>query len=244
MKIGIKVGHKQDRNYLEVINEYVDFFEVNLHANNPEFIKTFNKPCTVHAPHFNDKVNFANPKREKENITALKRSLALADKLGADKIIFHPELNEDGDCSVVALTSFINSYFDPRLTVENMPYSSRGFKHFGSNARELEEIIEKTGVKFCLDFAHAAEYAKEQKIEIKDFYKELLSLNPCHFHITDTDLNRVFEDKYNEHHLPIGLGNIDMKEILLHIPTDGWVTVETPSGLTRQEIDIMTLEVI
>ncbi|MFZ2970510.1 MAG: hypothetical protein WA063_05145 [Minisyncoccia bacterium] len=82
-------------------------------------------------------------------------------------------------------------------------------------------------------------------LDLRSQIAEFLSLEPKHFHLTDTDLNKVFDRKYNEDHLNLGKGDMDINLILDIIPEDAWVTLETPQiqkDPERQIKEILCLE--
>lgn len=221
--------------------DYVDFFE--LYAS-PQvdyaFLAGINKPITIHIAHFASEVNFANPRRREINEAAFRHALVLADKFSAKKIIFHPELKEDDDCSVDVLANFITNHYDERLHLENMPFSSEGFEHFAASPPEIEALLDLLGVKFCFDFAHAFEFLEfsgKGPSEVEEFLK----LNPSHFHITDTDLSAVVLPGYNEQHINFGEGTMDLVLCRNMVPQGAWVTIETPMSSTRQLKEVQFL---
>ncbi|MFZ2970511.1 MAG: TIM barrel protein [Minisyncoccia bacterium] len=167
MKIGIKISEQTTRQYVGKISSSICFFEIYVLPRRTheylDWLLSFKKPVVIHMPHFANGINFANPDRKDINLESLEYSIKLADYLGSEKIIFHPELIENGsrNDSIDSAVKFFKQNYDPRLLVENMPFSSDGHEHLGGSFNEIADIIDHTGVNFCLDFAHAAEYAKK-----------------------------------------------------------------------------------
>ncbi len=228
IKVGIKIGPKSDISEFEKTVALADFIE--LYGSTKfdyGFVKKYNKPVVVHAPNYSQGINYANSCKEALNLRSLIWAKNTANFFDSDKIIIHAELIE-GDCSKIENTiNFIKKNFDKRLLIENMPYLSMDHKHFGASKEDLVKIIKETGIGFCLDLAHAAEYAAYKKINDKKYIKSLLSLRPRHFHISDSNLDVVFDKNYNELHFNFFKGNIDIEGIKKLIPDNSWVTLET-----------------
>lgn len=237
MKIGVKAGHWVSKKYIKKMSSDIDFFEIYATENwdqNNLGLENYRKPIAIHVPHFKTRVNFANPERIENNLKALRLSISLANRFDSQKIIFHPELAENKNCSIDYLIRFLKENYDSRLLVENMPYSSEGFKHFCGNLKEVKNLIERAKVGFCFDYTHVAEYAKKMNLDLGLLFKQFLSLGPKHFHLTDTDLSKVSEIGYNEEHLNFWDGNVDFNLIKSNIPDDAWITLETPQSSEKQ----------
>lgn len=240
MKLGVKVGHWVSEDYVKEMSKYVDFFEIYTTVGYEfDFLREINKLYTVHIPHFwSDKINFANSKREKVNLEALRWAQHIADKFDSDKIVFHPEIIEDENCSLNVLIDFIHRNYDSRLLVETMPYSTKGFTHICGDVDELRMVVDKTKIGFCLDFSHVAEYAMKKDIDFELCLKNLLSLRPTYFHITDSDLKRVFIDNYMGKHFNFFEGNMDIELCKKYLPLDAWTLLETPPDIEKQKREI------
>lgn len=234
IKIGIKIGPDINRQYIELISPHVDFLEVYaLPDSEYEILEGFSKPIVIHVCHFDSGVNFANPSKRTENIIALRHSIELADKFRSTKIIFHPELKENEDCSKEVLVQFIKANHDPRLLIENMPFSSDGFEHFCRSFDEIKSLTRDLEIGFCLDFAHAVEYLDKTGKSIAEL-ESFINLKPKHFHITDTDQSKIFEGAYDERHLNFFEGNVDLEFCKSLLPGGSWITIETPTNINKQ----------
>jgi endonuclease IV len=243
IKIGIKIGPQSDLKEFEKTVPYADFIELYGKSGfDYSFVKKYKKPVVVHAPNFGQGINYANSCKEGANLASLTWAKETADFFGSDKIIVHAELIEN-DCSDIKNSiNFLIKNFDKRIHIENMPYSSMGYRHIGAEPKEIREIIEKTGVNFCLDLSHAAEYAAFIKKDYEKVINELLSLKPNHFHLSDSNLEAVFKEDFDELHLNFFKGNIDLVGIKGLIPKDSWVTLETVNIFKEQIKEIEFLK--
>lgn len=79
-------------------------------------------------------------------------------------------------------------------------------------------------------------------LDSEKLIRKLLILNPVHFHLADTDLSKVFDQNYNETHLNLGVGNINMELIKMIIPGNSEITIETPQNLKKQIEEIEYLK--
>lgn len=246
IKVGVKITPSVKEGYIKKIEKFADYFEIYADLDvkyGDRCLSELSLPVSVvHTAHLGEGVNFLNSSREKVNIQALENALELADYFGSEKIVFHPEEMENEFCSVDNLIGFLENNYDNRLLIENMPYSSEGVEHFGRNCYEIRRIISVTAIGFCLDFTHACEYGAKMCLDSGKLIQELLSLNPKHFHLADTDLNKVFEPAYNETHLNLGSGNMDIRTIKKFIPNNSDVTLETPQNMEKQIWEIKYLK--
>lgn len=246
IRVGIKITPAIKGVYKKQIEASADYFELYADLNvssKDSYLLNLGIPVSViHVAHFDSGVNFLDPSREKINKLALEKALELADYFGAEKVVFHPELIEDGACSIDNLIRFLEMNYDDRLIIENMPFSSEDIEHTGRSRDEIEEAIIRADVGFCLDFTHACEYGARMGLDLYELMKELLSLNPEHFHLADTDLTKVFDPEYNETHLNLGEGNMDIETVRKSIPNNSEVTLETPQNMEKQIKEIEYLK--
>ncbi len=246
VKIGVKIMPFAKESYIRGIEKFADYFEIYADLNvgcDDGCLSELNIPVSVvHIAHFDSGVNFSDSTRREINLSALEKALEIADHFKSKKIIFHPELIEHNSCSVDNLVEFIITNNDSRLMIENMPFSSEELEHMCRNCEEINEVILKTGTGFCLDFTHASEYAARMAMDSDKLISEMLSLNPKHFHLSDTDLSKVFDHNYNETHLNLGAGNMNMELIKRIIPINSEVTIETPQNLQEQIREIEYLK--
>jgi len=244
-KIGVKLTpFKIDKVYIGQISDYADYIElyIDLKKTNADQLNFDIPVATVHITQFCGGVNFADSSREKINLVALEKALNIANSFKSEKVIFHPELIQHDLCSIEHLIEFLIRNHDCRMKIENMPLSSNGIRHLGANYAEIKEMVLQTKIGFCLDYAHACEYTTAMRLNPENVIKELLLLNPTHFHLVDTDLGKVFDINYNENHLNLGKGNIDIEMIKKNIPNGSEVTIETPQDLEYQIEEIRYLK--
>lgn len=229
---GLKVGPNVTREYLEAVHDSTDFIEAYAHPDhNYEVLEFWDKPINFHVPHSDNGTNFANPDKHDINVAILNHTYKLADKFGAGKIIFHPELFEDENCTCEVLERFVKENYDPRLHLENMPYNCKGVRHIATAPQEIQELLSRLNVKFCLDFAHATEYLTKVGAD-RELIHDFLALTPNHFHMTDTDLDKVADPDFDELHVSFGKGTMDLDWVKGLIPADASVTLETPMDAT------------
>ena len=83
--------------------------------------------------------------------------------------------------------------------------------------------------------------ANAQKIDPFFYIKEFLKLKPKMFHISDGDMNGVYDEHQN-----IGKSSFDLKRILSLIPKDSVISVETnknfENSLKDFEQDVASLK--
>ncbi len=246
VKIGVKINSSTKENYIRQIKKFVDYFEVCVDLNvkcDDNCLLNFDLPVsTIHVASFYSGVNFSNSSRKKVNLLALQTAFKYADHYKSKKIIFHPEVIENNLCSVSNLIRFLKTNYDSRLIVENMPFSSGYFEHLCRNHEEIAKVIMKAKVGFCLDFAHASEYAMRTGVNSEELINRLFLLNPVHFHLTDTKLNKVFDQNYNETHLNFGMGDVNIRLIKGKINKNAEVTIETPQNIKKQIKEIKYLK--
>lgn len=238
MKIGIKIYEDVSKEHIKELSKHIDFIELYAGIDYEyDFLRDFDKPVVIHVAHYRkDKVNFVNPERESHNKKALKNAIRLADKFRSNKIIFHPQLSENENCTLDSLCSFIKHNYDKRLLLENMPSSSRGEDLLCRSYEDINKVLVATKVGFCLDIAHAYSYAIKEKKDGKELIKTFISLKPLHFHISDVSIPTG-----NDEHLHFGRGGIDIPMIKSIIPVDSDITIETDNEIEEQIKDIQIL---
>ncbi len=240
-KFGLKVGPGVTKEYLNAVRDNADFIEAYAHPDyDYRVLEYWDNPIIFHFPHSDNGTNFANPKKHDLNVLALRHTLQLADKFKAEKIIFHPELFEDDDCTHEVLEQFVKDNYDSRLHLENMPYNCKGVRHIGTSPEEVLYLLEQLGVKFCLDFAHATEYFAKIGAD-RNSMQTFLDLKPNHFHVTDTDLGKVNDQDFDEQHVAFGEGNMDIEWVKSLIPDNAFVTLETPMDSKRHLSELMQI---
>jgi len=224
MRVGIKVMHPSAEEYLHKVADSLDFIEVMaVIGQDCEYLRQFRLPVIVHNMHYTWKVNFVNPKKEEINRRSLEFSTRLADEFNSRHIIVHPERKEDEGCSEEQFVRFLSSYPDTRIIVESMPYYAEGQRFYGYDRQSMKRLLDRTGKRMCLDFPHTSEAAVDLGRDPLDLVKDMMKLNPEHFHLSDTHLGTGKDE-----HTHLGEGNLPIAEYKKLIPKTAWVTLETP----------------
>jgi len=202
MKVGIKIFP----NRIKKIPEYAaiaDYIEVMAAPNlNPQNLKNFSIPITIHAQHNQFGVNIADKSIVKLNLKAVEKAKKAADIVDSDIIILHPGKLENKNCSFDNAVNFFNKLKDPRIIIENLSDKNNICK----SPEELLSFQQKTGCDFCLDFAHVVVAAFHLKKDYKEIVKQFVKLNPFYFHISDGFVNTG-----KDRHLNLGEGDYDLK---------------------------------
>lgn len=177
-------------------------------------------PYVIHAAHFRRGMNLAKKENEAKNILLIKEAQQFADDLKAESIIVHPGI--DGDIKETARQLQLAN--DKRILIENKPYHALddGLICNGTTPRDIQYIMREAGINFCLDISHAACSAIAHGFYYIDFIKMFLILNPAMFHMADGDVNNLIDD-----HRHVGEGNFDINQILMLIPDNAMITIET-----------------
>lgn len=235
MKVGIKL-YNPDGEYLKKIIDHVDFIELTAQQGKDYgFLSNYNIPLTLHNEHWAFGVNPANPELRERNLKSVMFSLDLADRLNARFIVIHPGFIERSSCSRETTINFLKE-LDNRFLVENMPGTlplEMKSKPVGADFEDMKEILQVTGKKFCLDFAHAAAAACTLGVDNVGFIRNMLGLKPVYFHISDSPIKSKTDE-----HLHLGKGNMDLNAFKRMIPSDSWVVIETQAEFEEQAKDI------
>jgi sugar phosphate isomerase/epimerase len=238
MHVGVKIYEPPAVEFLKEFRDSVDFLEVMaVLGNDYSYIKDFGLPVVIHNEHFAWGVNFANPKRVDLNRSSLDFSLSLADKLDARYVIVHPERVEEEYCSESQVVGFLSEYPDKRIIIESMPYYGEGCYFYAYDHDSIKRLLGSTGKRMCLDFAHSSEAAVSLGKEPLSFIRELLSLKPVHFHLSDTRLETL-----KDMHMHLLDGNLPLQEYKKLLPREAWVTLETSHAFDKTKDDINFLK--
>lgn len=230
MKIGVKTYSNYE--FLKHFETKCDFYEIQgIQSKDYSFIKHLKKEIVIHAEHNLFGVNFADKNKEEHNLRSIKFAQKLADIANSKKIILHPGKIENENCSVENFLYLIKKINDKRIILENL----YGESSFFNDPIKIKEILQKTKLGLCLDLNHAIVSANLRKQNYLDELKELLKLNPVHFHIggqvmnSNTDSHISFGDKRSD---------INMEIILRLFPKDASMTFETTTNIKEVEYDI------
>ena len=228
MNVGLKIFPEVEEGYVDKFAGNIDFIEIfAAPGSNYYFVAKYELPVVIHASHSQFGVNYCNPDKIEINEKTLSWAKMLADRFNSSKIIIHPEFIENEKCTMEYLANFIIKHHDPRLLIENMPFAHGQTRHpfLWCNPEELQKVMEQCSIGFDLDLNHAAGGAYGQGIPLESFLKSLLVLNPSHFHISDVNLKKGDEVHHNFHE-----GTADTRLLKSLLPSDAWVTLETPTG--------------
>lgn len=210
--------------YNERIFDYIELYVV------PETTETLSKwkqlqiPFIIHNAHFAQGFNLAKQDSARRNREIYEQTKQFADELDAKYIIFHGGI--DGDIRETSIQLAL--FNEPRALIENKPYIALPNRMGGDfcrgyNIDEIKQVIDITGCGFCLDFGHAICAANSLGVNVYDYCKDFLQLNPNMYHLTDLD---DIKSPYDSH-LHLGTGQLDFKHIFDMIPNNSLVTFET-----------------
>ena len=226
--LGLKLGSIDTRYTPEILQyyeqglfQYIELFAISETFNNTiSYWKQFNIPFGIHAPHSAAGLNLANSVSRNNNKTKIEESIKFADALNAKYIVFHSGTNGIPEETVEQLMPFA----DERFLIENKPIRGLdGSTCVGCTYEDLKLIVDGigNGCGFCLDFGHAICAANTLKKEPFDFIKELRTLNPWVYHLTDGIFSSALDS-----HLHYGTGDFPLKKLLTMIPDGGMITNE------------------
>jgi sugar phosphate isomerase/epimerase len=230
MKIGAKFYHYVEG--IESIFDKIDFVEV-MAIDNKDYGPFLNSglPIVIHSQHQIFGVNHADLAKAKRNIDSLNYSIKLANYFGSDTIVVHPGDLKAIDGSLEVSVKTLSEAYDPRLVVENLPYSSQ----LCNSPQSLEEYLAKINVGFCFDVNHAIHFAESNNLDYLNLTKEFLKFKPRHYHIGGQKLGK------NKSHLAFEDSDIDLVGILSLYSKDARITLETSNDLekTKKDVDVI-----
>jgi sugar phosphate isomerase/epimerase len=209
------------RLYAEGVFDYIELYVVPESLKCANEWKALNIPYVIHAPHSAHGINLADKNCEDRNISIFSEVKKFADVLNAPTIIAHGGVIG----SIDEVARQINLIGDSRIIVENKPYfpidNSDKFLA-GSTPEEIQRIIAATGCGFCFDIGHAVASANAHGVDWKDYFDSFLKLNPKMYHLSDLDISSK-----KDQHLHFGTGTLPIKELVLRLPTDSMISIET-----------------
>jgi endonuclease IV len=220
MKFGLKLG-SGNINYTEDIfslyrQEYFQYIELfaipESFVDTIDYWKQFDMLFVIHAPHSMAGMNLSLKEHRVANKKKLQETYQFADALNAENIIFHSGV----DGTIEETANQLRPFVDSRCLIENKPVKGLNNERcIGSTFNELLYITNELKAGFCLDFGHAICAANSLQKEPLQHIKELLSLRPTMYHLTDGD----YKSEYDSH-LHYGKGNFPMLDLLKLIPHD------------------------
>ncbi|MDR0677171.1 MAG: TIM barrel protein [Holosporaceae bacterium] len=178
----------------------------------------------IHAPYRTQDIDTGNKNAFIKNTTNLKDTQKFADLLNSDIIVLHPGVG-DGEKYLCETIRQFKAFSDPRIAVENLPYSPRSEQLHGSTPENIKRIIEETECKFCFDFSHAICAANSLKRNVYDDFSEYNAMSPVLYHLSDGDFSSPVDD-----HLHLGKGNYDIAKIFRE-----FITKNIPIALETKE---------
>ncbi len=244
MQIGAKTSLLKERwDLIKELTKIMDFIEVYYTEDRIPLSKllSLDTRWVVHGPHLLHGVNLAKEDPNESNIEIFKKSIILANELGAEYVVTHAgyfSLRDDMDLVRRTIIDNINSLkrfakdYKVKLLAENSAYNLMLNKSrvdpktklplFGlfSSPKEIEYILRKIKCDFLLDFAHAYITSLNKNQDYNEFIKSLMEFKPAMFHICDGILNKEIDD-----HLSLGKGNYDLP-FFLSLIKDQDVTLE------------------
>lgn len=191
-------------------------------------------PVNIHVP-TEEEFNLL-AEREK-NLKVIEEARKFADFFHSEYIIVHPGRAQNLEIP----ENNWNLLQDHRIIIENVPIKpiGGGIPFQGYNYEQLQELLEKSGRGFCLDFSHAFKAAKSLQLNPKEFTKKLLLLKPTVFHVVSGHLE-IEEDE----HLNLWEGDFDLKWIKQTIlkSKSRLVVFETPKRNNNLDNDCQNIK--
>lgn len=232
MKFGVKTF--DNPKFLKYFEEKADFFEIMaLQKVNYSFLKDFSLPIVIHAEHRGFNINPADKTKKEINLKSINWAIKLADLTNSEKIIFHPGVIENKNCSFNNAIEFINNIQDNRIILENLPLKDEGKISLCSTPEDTYNFLNKTGRGFCFDVNHSILTSLFLKKDFNFFTKEFIKLNPKHFHIGGQKLKKPFQD-----HLSFKKSDLKPKDVLNFYPKDAEITLETETDIESVDFDL------
>lgn len=222
-------SNKKDLEFISGIKDQIDFIELLvIHDFNEtdEVVKRLidiGLPVQIHIANSNHGINLANRKKHETNRLAMEKAIHVADMLGSEVIVVHPNDSNDDEIDVGYFLDFIKGFDDARIHIENLRFTPHSIS---STIDDLAYLIENTGYSFCFDFEHCivSYFAHVQETDYISFCRDYITkLKPKYFHISDGRLGNI-----KDIHLRIGKGEFDIKSMVRLIPENSSIVIETP----------------
>ncbi|MGX8716972.1 MAG: sugar phosphate isomerase/epimerase family protein [bacterium] len=210
-----------------------DYLELYIVPNTLETLPQWQQleiPYIIHNPHSAQGFNLADKDKRENNRRIYDQSKQFADALNAEYIIFHG--GKDGNIEETVMQ--LSAFHEPHALIENLPVyplPNSPFKRCrGATFEELRFIKNETNCGFCLDFGHAICSANTQGKEPLAFLKELMTLEPKMYHLSDlTDVHSFYDS-----HAHLGTGTLDISTLKREIlPAGAKVSIETEKSLPQ-----------
>ena len=98
---------------------------------------------------------------------------------------------------------------------------------FFDSPEKIASFLKKVDQGFCLDINHAVDYAMVNGLDRIQFLKDMLKLNPTHFHLGGQKFSPRKE------HLDFSDSDINLEEILQILPKDAEITLEVSKYIDK-----------
>ncbi len=205
-------------------------------------------PSIIHAPHHSHGVNPCAPaayddrapREIKKHVEqAMTQTFEAADTLGADTIVLHAGRYLPGEraAALNEVPRFLDRYFDPRLTLENLPSVYAGYPLLGNDARELENLAGGRLTQFCLDFPHLACTTNHRRLSFAEELERFDSLNVTLHHLSNIRRGSITDEHLELDHPD---GGLDLAAVFARlrqhktIPTTLEYKQDSPAVYARQ----------
>lgn len=232
MKLGVKTFNEE--NFLKPFKDKADFFEIMaIQDEDYSFLKEFSLPIVIHAQHQIFGANNADKTKIKKNTDSINFAINLANEYKADKIILHPGLIADENCSIEQAIYFFKLINNKKILVENLIIRDK--KGLCATPEEMKMFLKETKMGFCFDINHAIETAIYLNKDYIEFIKEFIELKPAHYHLGGQNI------KQKKEHIDFKESDIDLKKILELIPKDAEITLEVSTDIekTKEDLEII-----
>lgn len=236
MKFGVKTYDEEE--FLDFFIDKCDFFEVQaIQQYDYNFLKKYKLPIIIHCEHDNFGINIADSSKKDLNLQAVHFAKVIADSVNAKKIIIHPGILENENCSKENALEFLKENCDSRFCIENMSYACKENKNIRlcSEPKEVQEFMNKTGLGFCFDINHAIEYALELGLDYVSVLKEFSKIKATHYHLGGEDMEK------GESHLSFANSNLNLDLIFKILPKKAEITleVEKDKGKVLEDLKVV-----
>ncbi|MFC1685676.1 sugar phosphate isomerase/epimerase family protein [Nanoarchaeota archaeon] len=232
MRIGVKSYY--DPPFIEYFKTKADFIEIMASSSdNFDFLKGVKIPIIIHSMHESFEVNASDKEKEAFNLEAFNFAIKLADSCKSDKIILHPGLIQNPNCSMEQSSKLLNVLTDKRILIENNnAMNLKGRTSFFSSPKQIVPFLQNTGKDFCLDINHAINYALSQDLDYISVLKELIALKPAHFHLGGQKFS-----PYKEHQ-DFSDSDVDLEKVFSILPKDADITLEVTKSIEKTDKDL------
>ena len=225
-----EAGHLYDKG----VYDYIELYVVPETLETLPLWKRLDIPFIIHNPHFAHGFNLAKAENKERNREIYEQTKRFADELNVKHIIFHGGIDGNVEETAAQLASFD----EPRALIENKPFVALPNRMGGQFCRgatydELKRIIDTVKCGFCFDIGHAVCSANSQEKEPYAFLRELMSLKPAMFHLSDvTDMTSPYDA-----HPHLGSGELDIARLKREIfPENAVISVETNKN-SKENLD-------